>query len=102
MYSAKLVEAHFWLALIGTLIYVFAVWNSGIIQGLMWRTYNDTGTLTYSVVDSLLAMHPYYIALTVGGLFRSEAHTSEFQSLMRISYAVLRFNKKIHSIMHIS
>ena len=44
------------------------MWNSGIIQGLMWRTYNDSGTLAYSFIDSLVAMHPYYIARTVGGL----------------------------------
>jgi len=69
MYSAKLVEAHFWLALAGTIIYVFAMWNSGIIQGLMWRTYNESGTLAYSFVDSLVAMHPYYIARAVGGAF---------------------------------
>ncbi len=68
MYSARLVEAHFWLALAGTLIYVFAMWNSGIIQGLMWRTYNESGTLAYSFVDSLVAMHPYYIARAIGGL----------------------------------
>lgn len=69
MYSAKLVEAHFWLALGGTIIYVFSMWNSGIIQGLMWRTYNENGTLAYSFVNSLIAMHPYYIARAVGGLF---------------------------------
>src|SRR5262249_22440344 len=68
MYSAKLVEAHFWLAVTGTVIYVFAMWNSGIIQGLMWRTYNDGGTLAYSFVDSLVAMRPYYVARAVGGL----------------------------------
>lgn len=69
MYSSALVEVHFWCAVIGTLIYVFAMWNSGIIQGLMWRTYNDSGTLTYSFIESLVAMHPYYIARTLGGLF---------------------------------
>src|SRR5215510_12241056 len=68
MYSARLVEAHFWFALAGTLIYVFAMWNSGIIQGLMWRTYSENGTLTYSFVDSLIAMHPYYVARAIGGL----------------------------------
>jgi cytochrome c oxidase cbb3-type subunit 1 len=68
MYSAKLVEAHFWLAVAGTVVYVFAMWNSGIIQGLMWRTYNESGTLAYSFVDSSVAMHPYYIARAVGGL----------------------------------
>ena len=69
MYSAWLVEVHFWLALSGTIIYVIAMWNSGIIQGLMWRTYNSSGTLAYSFVDSLIAMHPYYIARAIGGLF---------------------------------
>jgi len=68
MYSARLVEAHFWLAVAGTITYVFAMWNSGIIQGLMWRTYNENGTLAYSFVDSLVAMHPYYIARAIGGL----------------------------------
>jgi cytochrome c oxidase cbb3-type subunit 1 len=69
MYSARLVEVHFWLAIAGTIIYVFAMWNSGIIQGLMWRTYNESGTLAYSFLDSVVAMHPYYIARAVGGLF---------------------------------
>ena len=68
MYSAALVEVHFWLAIAGTLIYVFAMWNSGIIQGLMWRTYTEEGALAYSFVDSLVAMYPYYIARAFGGL----------------------------------
>ena len=68
MYSATLVEVHFWLAIAGTLIYVFAMWNSGIIQGLMWRTYTEEGALAYSFVDSLVAMYPYYIARAFGGL----------------------------------
>jgi cytochrome c oxidase cbb3-type subunit 1 len=68
MYSWKAVEWHFWLALSGTVIYVFAMWNSGITQGLMWRTYTESGTLRYSFVDSLVAMHPYYIARAFGGL----------------------------------
>jgi cytochrome c oxidase cbb3-type subunit 1 len=68
MYSAKLVEVHFWFALAGSIVYVLAMWNSGITQGLMWRTYNETGTLTYSFVDTLVAMRPYYIARAIGGL----------------------------------
>ncbi|MBX3088334.1 MAG: cytochrome-c oxidase, cbb3-type subunit I [Cryobacterium sp.] len=69
MYSARLVEVHFWLALIGTIIYVFAMWNSGIIQGLMWRTYSESGTLSFSFIESVVAMRPYYIARAIGGLF---------------------------------
>jgi cytochrome c oxidase cbb3-type subunit 1 len=68
MYSPRLVEVHFWFALAGAVVYVFAMWNSGIIQGLMWRTYNESGTLAYSFVDSLIAMRPYYIARAIGGL----------------------------------
>ena len=68
MYSAKLVEVHFWFALAGTVVYVFAMWNSGIIQGLMWRTYSESGTLAYSFIDSLIAMRPYYVARAIGGL----------------------------------
>ncbi len=68
MYSARLIEVHFWLALAGTVVYVFALWNAGIIQGLMWRTYNDGGTLAYSFMESVDAMRPYYVARGIGGL----------------------------------
>jgi cytochrome c oxidase cbb3-type subunit 1 len=44
------------------------MWNSGIIQGLMWRTYTEDGALSYSFIDSLIAMYPYYIARAFGGL----------------------------------
>jgi cytochrome c oxidase cbb3-type subunit 1 len=88
MYSPRLVELHFWLALAGALVYVFAMWNSGIIQGLMWRTYNESGTLAYSFVDSVVAMHPYYIARAVGGLlFLAGAAVGLYNILMTIRTA---------------
>jgi len=88
MYSGRLVEVHFWLAMAGTLVYVFSMWNSGIIQGLMWRSYNDSGTLAYSFVDSLVAMHPYYIARAVGGaLFLAGAVICLYNILMTIREA---------------
>jgi cytochrome c oxidase cbb3-type subunit 1 len=85
IYSAKLVEVHFWLALSGTVIYVFAMWNSGIIQGLMWRTYSESGTLSYSFIESLVAMHPYYIARALGGtLFLLGALCAAYNIFMTI------------------
>ena len=69
MYSPHFVEVHFWLALAGTVIYVIAMWNAGIMQGLMWRTYGESGTLTYSFLDTVVASRPYYIARAIGGLF---------------------------------
>ena len=85
MYSARLIELHFWLALSGTVIYIFAMWNSGVIQGLMWRTYNEVGTLQYSFLETLDAMKPYYIARVVGGsLFLLGTLVAFFNILMTI------------------
>lgn len=67
MWSDRLIEVHFWLAISGLVIYVFALWNAGVIQGLMWRTYNEAGTLEFSFIESMEAMQPYYIARTIGG-----------------------------------
>ena len=67
MWSEKLVNAHFWTATIGTVIYIVAMWVSGIMQGLMWRAYDEYGTLAYTFVESVDAMHPYYAMRAIGG-----------------------------------
>jgi len=51
----------------GTLIYVVSMWNAGITQGLMWRTYDESGALGYSFLQSVQAMAPYYLLRTIGG-----------------------------------
>ncbi|MFZ5755691.1 MAG: cytochrome-c oxidase, cbb3-type subunit I [Pseudomonadota bacterium] len=68
MWSIKLIEAHFWLATIGTILYIAAMWIAGIQQGLMWRAVNPDGTLTYSFVEALHANWPYYVMRMVGGI----------------------------------
>ncbi len=67
MYSDKLINLHFWLAVIGATVYVVAMWTSGIMQGLMWRDYDEYGTLTYTFVETVSAMHPFYVMRAVGG-----------------------------------
>ena len=67
LYSLKLVEWHFWISTIGILFYITSMWISGIMQGLMWRAYNDFGFLSYSFVETVEAMHPYYIIRALGG-----------------------------------
>ena len=69
MYSIKLINVHFWLATIGTVLYIVAMWISGVLQGLMWRAVNADGTLTYSFVESLEASYPFYTVRFIGGLF---------------------------------
>ncbi len=68
LYSLKLVEVHFWAATIGVVLYISAMWVSGIMQGLMWRAFNADGTLTYSFVESVQPMHPYYVTRFLGGV----------------------------------
>ena len=68
IYSKGMINAHFWLATIGIVLYIVAMWISGIMQGLMWRAYDHFGALTYSFAESVEAMHPYYLIRAVGGL----------------------------------
>ena len=68
MYSIKAIELHFWLATIGIVLYIAALWISGVMEGLMWRAINADGTLTYTFVESVKAKTPYYITRMVGGL----------------------------------
>ncbi|WP_458525542.1 cytochrome-c oxidase, cbb3-type subunit I [Onishia taeanensis] len=69
MHSVKLIAVHFWLATIGTVLYIAAMWVNGILQGLMWRAVNADGTLMYTFVEALEASHPGYVVRWIGGLF---------------------------------
>ena len=67
MYSVQLVEAHFWVATIGIVLYIAAMWIAGVMQGLMWRAVNPDGTLTYTFAESVKATYPYYAVRFLGG-----------------------------------
>ena len=66
--SQKMLAIHFWIHTIGTVIYIVAMWVSGIMQGLMWRAYDEYGTLAYTFAESVSAMHPYYVMRAAGGV----------------------------------
>ena len=68
LYSLKLVSYHFWIATLGIVLYITSMWISGIMQGLMWRAYNDLGFLQYRFVETVEAMHPYYVIRAFGGI----------------------------------
>jgi cytochrome c oxidase cbb3-type subunit 1 len=67
VYSLRLVSWHVWLATLGIVVYASAMWVSGIMQGLMWREYDANGFLAYSFVETVEAMHPYYVIRSFGG-----------------------------------
>ena len=69
MHSVGLISVHFWLATIGTVLYIASMWVNGIAQGLMWRAVNEDGTLTYSFVEALEASHPGFLVRAIGGSF---------------------------------
>ena len=69
LYSNRLVEWHFWIATLGIVLYITAMWVSGIMQGLMWRAYDDLGFLQFSFIETVEAMHPFYVIRALGGVF---------------------------------
>ncbi len=72
MASNALVEVHFWIATIGVVLYIAAMWIAGVMQGLMWRAVNADGTLTYSFIESVERTYPfYYVRLLGGAMFLS-------------------------------
>ncbi|WP_114325906.1 cytochrome-c oxidase, cbb3-type subunit I [Candidatus Colwellia aromaticivorans] len=68
MYSIRLINIHFWIHTTGIVLYIVAMWISGVMQGLMWRAVNTDGTLTYSFVESLTASYPFYFIRFLGGV----------------------------------
>ncbi|NQY88605.1 MAG: cytochrome-c oxidase, cbb3-type subunit I [Colwellia sp.] len=68
MYSIRLINIHFWIHTAGVVLYIVAMWISGVMQGLMWRAVNTDGTLTYSFVESLTASYPFYFIRFIGGV----------------------------------
>jgi cytochrome c oxidase cbb3-type subunit 1 len=67
MWSVRLITLHFWIATIGVVLYIAAMWIAGVMQGLMWRAVNADGTLTYTFVESVKATYPFYAIRLLGG-----------------------------------
>ncbi|MET0155308.1 MAG: cytochrome-c oxidase, cbb3-type subunit I [Rickettsiales bacterium] len=85
LYSMRLANAHLWIASIGIVVYICAMWVAGVMQGLMWKEYNAQGFLEYSFVESVQAMHPMYVIRAIGGgLFLTGALIMTFNFYMTI------------------
>ena len=68
LYSLRLVNWHFWISSLGIVLYITSMWVAGILQGLMWRAYTSLGFLEYSFVETVEAMHPFYLIRALGGI----------------------------------
>ena len=56
LFSTRLANIHFWLALAGTMLYIMAMWAAGVSQGLLWLSLDETGELAYSFRDIMSTM----------------------------------------------
>ena len=83
MWSVQLIDLHFWIATIGIVLYISAMWIAGVMQGLMWRAVSADGTLTYSFVESVKATYPFYMVRLLGGLLF-------FAGMLLMAYNVAR------------
>ncbi|BCJ92287.1 cytochrome c oxidase subunit 1 [Terrihabitans soli] len=88
VYSLKLVNWHFWISTLGIVLYITSMWVAGILQGLMWRAYTSLGFLEYSFVESVEAMHIFYVIRALGGvLFLAGAAIMAFNIWMTVKGA---------------
>ncbi|MBB5351635.1 cytochrome c oxidase cbb3-type subunit I/II [Haloferula luteola] len=68
LWSTALANLHFWVGLVGILLYVAAMWTAGIMQGLMLGEVAEGGTtLKYEFVETLKAIQIEYILRSFGG-----------------------------------
>ncbi|MDE2574166.1 MAG: cytochrome-c oxidase, cbb3-type subunit I [Rhodospirillales bacterium] len=85
IYSNKLIAWHYWVATLGIVFYITSMWVAGIMEGLMWRAYDKFGFLQYSFVESVVAVHPFYVIRMLGGvLFLIGALIMTFNLIMTV------------------
>ncbi|HET7763984.1 MAG TPA: cytochrome-c oxidase, cbb3-type subunit I [Burkholderiales bacterium] len=68
MASVRAINAHFWVATVGIVLYIASMWIAGVMQGLMWRAVSPDGTLTYTFVEGVKATYPFYGIRLLGGV----------------------------------
>jgi cytochrome c oxidase cbb3-type subunit I/II len=71
LWSKKLADFHFWIGLVGILLYVSSMWVSGIMQGLLLNATNADGTLLEygEYVETIQYIQYPMLARLIGGVF---------------------------------
>jgi cytochrome c oxidase cbb3-type subunit 1 len=68
IYSEKIANVHFWLVLIGQLIFSITMWITGIMQGALWKATNPDGSLKYTFIEVVAKNYPFWKMRTLGGV----------------------------------
>ncbi len=68
LWSTKLANYHFWIALLGMMFYVVPIYVSGVTQGLMWKQFNADGFLQYpNFLEIVIRIIPMHQLRAIGG-----------------------------------
>ena len=69
MHSVKAITLHFWIATIGILLYIVAIYAAGLTQGLMFRAFDESGRLAYpDFIETTVRLIPMYWVRVLGGV----------------------------------
>jgi cytochrome c oxidase cbb3-type subunit I/II len=69
LYSEKLANFHFWIGTLGIILYALPMYVAGFVQSLMWKQFNDDGTLMYGqFMDTVIEIMPMYAMRAIGGV----------------------------------
>ncbi|MGD0814090.1 MAG: cytochrome-c oxidase, cbb3-type subunit I [Verrucomicrobiota bacterium] len=68
LWSVKLANYHFWIALLGMVFYVIPMYIAGITEGMMWKQFTKEGFLQYpNFLETVRQVIPFYQLRAVGG-----------------------------------
>jgi cytochrome c oxidase cbb3-type subunit 1 len=69
IHSEKIANLHFWLVLVGQLLFSITMWITGIRQGWMWKATDAEGKLVYrNFMDTIAGNYPYWHTRTLAGI----------------------------------
>jgi cytochrome c oxidase cbb3-type subunit I/II len=68
LWSIKLANYHFWIALLGMMFYVVPMYVAGVTEGMMWKQFNKDGFLQYpNFLETVVQILPMYRLRAIGG-----------------------------------
>jgi cytochrome c oxidase cbb3-type subunit I/II len=68
LWSTKLANYHFWIALLGMMFYVMPIYVAGVTEGLMWKQFNKDGFLQYpNFLETIVQVVPMFRLRAIGG-----------------------------------
>lgn len=67
LYSTKMANRHFWIGVIGIVLYVIPLYWAAFTQSFMWKQFTPEGTLKYQFMETVNVVKPMYLLRAIGG-----------------------------------